>query len=141
MKKTEAMRRVILVAGPLILAGCSYTRPMTIAPMALGPKETPIAVVNGAASATYFFGFNMGGDNTFKEALEDAKLHSPASGDTLGNVFADQHLFCFPACFFPIIETMTTSVTGTLFRYEGASFNRPTPAPTQKPAAGDSGAL
>jgi hypothetical protein len=109
----------------LMLAGCSYTKPALVAPMALGPKETPVAIVHGSAGADYFFGFNVGGEDTLAAAIEDAKLHSPFKGDTLANVFVDQSIACFPACSFPIIESVAVHVTGTLIKYEGM----PAPVP------------
>ena len=131
------MKTFILVVSLGMLAGCSYSRPVTIAPMSLGPKEEPVAMAHGVAATTYFFGFNMGTGNTFEEALEDAKLHAGVYGDTLANVFVDEQLFCFPACFFPIIKSVTTSVTGTLIRYNAPSFkhqvNTLAPRPDAKP--------
>lgn len=106
---------IVLLFG---LQGCYYTKPLMIAPMALGPKEHPHAIVSGKSEAIYLLGISTGGDNTFEAALNNARDKGNVQNSTLANVFVDRHYSCFPACWIPIVMTVETTVTGTLITYD-----------------------
>lgn len=123
------MRKIAVAL--LLLSGCSYSRPVQLSQITLGPKERPIDTVAGEASASYFLGFHVDGDDTFAAAIADAKKKAGATTGTLYNVFIDRKISCFPACWLAFYTEITTSVYGTLVTYDDPLFRKS--EPTQSP--------
>lgn len=100
------------------ISGCSYTKPVMLAPMQLGPKEHVKAIGRGESSAEYIFGIRIDGDDSLAEAVLNAGEKSKIPHSTMANVFVDRHLFCVPACWLPIYMESKTSVYGTMIVYD-----------------------
>jgi len=116
--KESGMKKLFLLLCLLVISGCSYTKPMLVAPMQLGPKEKAVAIGKGESSATYLLGFRIDGDDSLAEAVKNAKVKLTIKGTTMANVFVDRHFFCFPACWLPLYMESKTSVFGTVIAYD-----------------------
>jgi hypothetical protein len=101
----------------VFISGCTYTKPMLVAPMQLGPKEHAVAIGAGESSANYFLGILMTGDDSLAEAVKNARDKAHLTSATMANVFVDRHFFCFPSCWFPIYRESRTTVFGTVITY------------------------
>ena len=109
---------VVLLMGAF-LVGCTTYYPPTISTTSLySDREIPVKVVTGKSYSTVLLGFlEIEGNNSVSEALKRAKAKE--DGDTLVNVFVDRTTTHIPFTWLPIITINTTTVTGTLIRYEG----------------------
>lgn len=136
VRLVAGMRRIAAFVF-LALSGCSYARPVVINQIALGPKEHPIAIVAGEATASSFLGFGLEGEDTLVSAINDAKKKAGVTDGTLYNVFVDERLFCFPSCWFPLYHVRTLSVYGTLVTYDDPLFHKTTSPDQKQPSAGN----
>ena len=110
------MKRFTMLGLLALTTGCVHYMPVAVSSAPLGPKEHPVAVVSGEASAYYFMGFGPMGDDSLEAAVADAK--GQKDSDTIMNVFVDRRLFCFPLCGFSLITQGTTRIYGTLVKYD-----------------------
>jgi hypothetical protein len=102
----------------LLLAGCSYYRPVAISTVSFGPeKEELIGRVRGRAVHSYLLGIPTS-DATLamREAVENAK--EKVGADQVLNVTVDQRISYYPFTILPIYATIETIVYGTAVRYK-----------------------
>lgn len=111
--------KILVVAAAAIfsLSSCTHYYPAAISSASLGQREKPVMVTTGTSQAVYVFGFGpIGGNDTLEAAVENAKKDTPA--DTMINTYMDRKVVSFPAEFFPLLRVITTTVYGTLVKYD-----------------------
>jgi hypothetical protein len=75
---------------------------------------TILGVGEGSACSSFFLGIPLGGENTYKKAVE--KAVSSKGGDLLIQASADETLTYFPATFLSIYQQRCITVTGLVVR-------------------------
>lgn len=103
-------------------SGCVHYMPAAVSSAPLGPKEHPVAMSTGESTAYYFLGLGPTGNDSLKAAVEDGL--SQRKSDTMINVFIDRKILNFPFDFFPIFTKITTTVYGTLVRYDETTIDK-----------------
>ncbi len=131
-KLALAASRILSIFVFTALLGCIYHRPFQVSTTSLGPKEIPVKTSAGSASAFYFLFLGPFGDDSLEAAIKNAVSNEKSGNvDTMVNVFVDRKILEFPFVF----KKMTTTVWGTLIRYEDEMFKKQktvTPEPRQK---------
>ncbi len=104
----------ILSVLTLALSGCTYYRPYQGVPLASLDGVEVVGTTEGEACRNFFLCIPVGGENTLKEAIDDAL--SRIGGDSLINYTVDIKTGTFPII--PIFFKRCTIVKGTAVRFK-----------------------
>ncbi len=119
MKKRILFLCAVMVVG-LLMTSCATQRPVTMASGSVlqlnmdKDSYTILGTGTGQACASYFLGIPVGGENTYKLAVEQAIAER--GGNMIIQSSVDRIQTYFPSTFFAISNKLCTSVTGTVIK-------------------------